>query len=71
MKASKTAADILNKVPTKSIPTTPYELWTGREPSLRGMFVWGCPYEAKVFNPNIGKLDPKIVSPATPVVGPH
>jgi len=24
--------------------------------------VWGSPAEAKVFNPNIGKLDPKIVS---------
>jgi hypothetical protein len=23
---------------------------------------WGCPAEAKVFNPNIGKLDPKTVS---------
>jgi hypothetical protein len=24
--------------------------------------VWGSPAEAKVFNPNIRKLDPKIVS---------
>jgi hypothetical protein len=24
--------------------------------------VWGCPTEAKLFNPNIGKLDAKIVS---------
>jgi hypothetical protein len=24
--------------------------------------VWGSPAEAKVFNPNIAKLDPKIVS---------
>ena len=24
--------------------------------------MWGCPAEAKVFNPNIGKLDPKTVS---------
>ena len=24
--------------------------------------VWGCPTEAKVFNPNIGKLDSKTVS---------
>jgi len=24
--------------------------------------VWGCPAEAKVFNPNTGKLDPKTVS---------
>ena len=39
-----------------------YELWTGREPSLNHFRVWGCPTEAKVFNPNIGKLDPKTVS---------
>jgi hypothetical protein len=26
------------------------------------MCVWGCPAEAKVFNQNIGKLDPKTVS---------
>jgi hypothetical protein len=58
----KTATHILNKVPTKSVPTTPYELWTGREPSLRYICVWGCPAEAKVFNPNVGKLDPKKVS---------
>jgi hypothetical protein len=24
--------------------------------------MWGSPAEAKVFNPNIGKLDPKTVS---------
>ena len=24
--------------------------------------MWGCPAEAKVFNPNIGKLDSKTVS---------
>jgi hypothetical protein len=59
MEALKTAIHILNKVPNKSVPTTPYELWTGKEPSLRYMHVWGCPAEAKVFNLNIGKLDPK------------
>jgi hypothetical protein len=62
MEALKTATHILNKVSSKSVPTTPYERWTGREPSLRYMRVWGCPAEAKVFNPNIGKLDPKTVS---------
>jgi hypothetical protein len=44
------------------VPKTPYELWTGREPSLNYLHVWGCPAEAKVFNPNIGKLDFKTVS---------
>ena len=62
MEALKTAIYILNRVPSKSVPKTPYELWTGREPSLNHFRVWGCPAEAKVFNPNIGKLDPKTVS---------
>ena len=62
MEALKTAIHILNRVPSKSVPKTPYELWTGREPSLNHLCVWGCPAEAKVFNPNIRKLDSKTVS---------
>jgi hypothetical protein len=62
MEALKTAIHILNRVPSKAVPKTPYELWTGREPSLKHLRVWGSPAEAKVFNPNIGKLDPKTVS---------
>jgi transposase InsO family protein len=49
VEALKTATHILNKVPSKSVLTIPYELWTGREPSLTYMRVWGCPAEAKVF----------------------
>jgi len=62
MEALKTAIHILNHVPSKSVPKIPYELWTGRKPTLNYLHVWGCPAEAKVFNPNIGKLDPKTVS---------
>jgi hypothetical protein len=62
MEALKTAIHILNRVPSKSMPKIPYELWTERVPSLNHLCVWGNPAEAKVFNPNIGKLDPKIVS---------
>ena len=62
IKALKTAIHILNRVPSKSVPKTLYELWTGRVPSQNHLHVWGSPTEAKVFNPNIGKLDPKIVS---------
>ncbi len=53
---------ILNSVPSKSVPKTPYELWIGRVPSLAHLRVWGSPAEAKVFNPNLGKLDPKTIS---------
>jgi hypothetical protein len=53
---------MLNRVPTKSVHKTPYELWSRRKPSLRKLRVWGCPNDAKVFNLSIGKLDPKIAS---------
>ena len=62
MEALKTTIHILNRVPNKSVPKTPYELWTGNEPSLNYLRVWGCPAEARVFNPNIGKLDSNTVS---------
>jgi len=62
MEALKTAIHILNRVPSKSVRKTPYELWTGRKPSVNHLRVWGSPSEPKVYNPNIGKLDPKTVS---------
>jgi hypothetical protein len=62
MEALKTAIHILNRVTSKSVPKTPYELWTGIVPSLRHLRVWESPAEAKVFNPNIAKLDPKTVT---------
>jgi hypothetical protein len=33
-----------------------------RKPTLNYLHVWDCPIEAKLFNPSIGKLDPKTVS---------
>ena len=41
--ALKTTLYILNRVPTKAVPLTPFELWTGRKPSLNHLKVWGCP----------------------------
>ena len=32
-----TAAYILNRVPSKSVPSTPCEMWHGRKPSLEGL----------------------------------
>jgi hypothetical protein len=52
----------LNRVPSKLVPKTPYELWRGREPSLNHLGVWGCSVKAKVCNLNIGKLDSKTVN---------
>ena len=55
--ALKTALYILNRVPTKAVPLTPFELWTGRKPSLNHLKVWGCPAEVKLYNPALSKLD--------------
>ena len=60
--ALKTAVHIINKVPTKSIKKTPYELWTNRKPSLKYMHIWGCPAEVKVYNPHERSLDSRTVS---------
>ena len=55
--ALKTALYILNHVPIKAVPLTPFELWTGRKPSLNHLKVWGCPAEVKLYNPTLSKLD--------------
>ena len=55
-------AYILNQVPSKSIPKTPFELWVGRKPNLHQFRVWGCKVEVRVYNPQIKKLDPKTIS---------
>jgi hypothetical protein len=62
MEALKTVIHILNRVPSKSVSKTSYELWTGHKPSLNYICVWGCPAEAKIFNPNAGNLEHKTVS---------
>ena len=60
--ALQTAMYILNKVPSKSLPKTPFELWTNRKPRLNHLKVWGCPSEVRVYNPHEKKLDPRTTS---------
>jgi hypothetical protein len=36
-----TTAYILNRVPSKSVPSTRYELWTGKKPDLSNLRPWG------------------------------
>ena len=60
--ALKTAVYILNRVPTKAVPKTPFELFKGWKPSLRHVRVWGCPSEVRVYNPQEKKLDPRTIS---------
>ena len=38
----KTATYILNLVPSKSIPNTPKELWSGHKPRMKYLHIWGC-----------------------------
>jgi transposase InsO family protein len=40
--ALETAAFILNKAPSKSVETTPCELWHGKKSTLSFLRVWGC-----------------------------
>jgi hypothetical protein len=55
--ALETATFTLNRVPTKSIERTPYEIWTGKHPGLSFLKVWGC--EAYVKRLMSDKLTPK------------
>ena len=54
MEALKTAIHILNRVPSKSVPKTPYELWTGRVPSLNHLRVGGVLLRLKYLTQTLG-----------------
>ncbi|RVW34940.1 Retrovirus-related Pol polyprotein from transposon TNT 1-94 [Vitis vinifera] len=47
---------------SKSVPKTPYELWSGKKPNLHHFHVWGCKAEVRPYNPQSKKLDPKTIS---------
>ena len=55
--ALETAAFTLNRVPSKSVVKTPYEMWTGKSPSLSFLKIWDC--EAVVKRLQSDKLAPK------------
>ena len=55
--ALETAAFILNRVPSKAVEKTPYEIWTGKIPSLSFLKIWGC--DAYVKRQISDKLTPK------------
>ncbi|KAM2605239.1 hypothetical protein TB2_034059 [Malus domestica] len=54
-----TAAYLLNRVPSKSVSQTPYEIWHGRKPSLNHVKIWG--YEAYVKKLEATKLEARSV----------
>ena len=49
--ALETAAFTLNRAPSKSVETTPYELWFGKKPKLSFLKVWGCDAYVKKLQP--------------------
>ena len=55
--ALKIAMHILNLIPSKSIPNTLMELWSGRKPSMRYLHIWGC--SAHVLKRKFDKLEAK------------
>ncbi|KAK8705149.1 hypothetical protein V6N13_048757 [Hibiscus sabdariffa] len=55
--ALETAAFTLNCVPSKSVQKTPYEIWTGKRPSMSFMKIWGC--QAYVKHQMSTKLEPR------------
>ena len=55
--ALETTAFTLNRAPSKSVETMPYELWFGKKPKLSFLKVWGCDAYMKKFHPD--KLKPK------------
>ncbi|XP_068657905.1 uncharacterized protein [Aristolochia californica] len=60
--ALKTVVYILNRVPSKAIAKTPYELWTSKKSSIRHLYIWGCPVEVRPYRPHERKLDSRMVS---------
>ena len=55
--ALEIATFTLNRAPSKSVETTPYELWFGNKPKLSFLEVWGC--NAYVKRLQSDKLKPK------------
>jgi hypothetical protein len=55
--ALETTAFTLNRAPSKSVETTPYELRFGKKPKLSFLKVWGC--DAYVKRLQSDKLEPK------------
>ena len=48
---------MLKRAPSKSVETTPYELWFSKKHKLSFFKVWGCDAYVKKFHPD--KLKPK------------
>ena len=54
-----TAAYILNRVPSISVSSTPYELWTDKKPDLNNLRPWGSIGYVHNTSHRHGKLGPR------------
>jgi transposase InsO family protein len=54
-----TVVYILNRVPSKSVSSTPYELWNNRKPNLSNLRPWGCVAFVHDMSHQHGKLGPR------------
>ena len=54
-----TATYILNRVPSKSVSSTPYELWIGKKPDLNNLRPWGSTSYVHNTSYRYGKLWPR------------
>ncbi|KAF3680344.1 hypothetical protein FXO38_02351 [Capsicum annuum] len=54
--------DLVSLISSKAVPKTPFELWTGKKPSLRHLYVWSCPTEVRVYNPQEKNLDLRTIN---------
>ena len=60
--AVSTAVYLLNRAPTKSLEgKTPYEGWTGRQPSVEHLKVFGCIVFVKTLGKSLRKLDDRSI----------
>ena len=55
--ALETVAFMLKGAPSKSVETTPYELWFSKKPKPSFLKVWGCDAYVKKLQPD--KFKPK------------
>nr|KAJ0195601.1 hypothetical protein LSAT_V11C700349450 [Lactuca sativa] len=50
------ACYVHNRITSRVIPTSPYELWKGRKPNLDYLKLWGCVAYYRTPNPKQNKL---------------
>ena len=59
--AVMTAAYLQNRLPSRVVSKTPYELWTGRKPRFEHLRVFGCDAYVHVPDAKRSKLDEKSI----------